>query len=111
MNIAMSETIDITAQDITGQKHAEAKNVSVHAKIQEVVERLLRDLDLPATNGTGEKHTYRARLKREQRMLAEQEIVADALEPADHLVIAPYIKAGAPVTRVKGYTYCRIGVV
>lgn len=87
-------TMDLRASDITGQKHARAAAVPAHCTISEVVQRLIAKMGLARTSSGGAPLAYHARLDRVGRHLHGNEIVGDALEPDDEIVLTPDIDAG-----------------
>ncbi len=86
--------IDIQASDVTGQKEAQAKGVPTDATVGELVSELLTRMSLPQNDVSGRPLTYHARLEREGRHLHASEVVGDALEQDDRIVLQPNIDAG-----------------
>ena len=86
--------LSVTASDVTGQKHARARNVPADGTIGDLLDGLLPRLRLHATDRDGQPVHYDARLQREQRHLHRTERVGDALQPEDHLVLHPRVMAG-----------------
>ena len=87
-------TMDLRASDVTGQKHFRAADVPSHYTIGEVVHRLIAKMGLARTSSGGAPLAYHARLDRVGRHLHGNEIVGDALEPGDEIVLTPDIDAG-----------------
>jgi len=87
-------TMDITAQDISGQTRTRARGIVGDTSIRELVQRLLHQMRLVRKDVGGHPLEYRARLEREGRHLADSEIVADALQPGDEITLQPRINAG-----------------
>ena len=87
-------TLSITASDVTGQKHARARNVPADGSIGDLVDGLLPRLRLNSLGRGGQPVHYDARLQREERHLHRTERVGDALIPDDHLVLHPRVVAG-----------------
>ena len=88
--------MDLRATDITGQKYVRAAAVPKHFTIAEVVQRLVAKMGLSRTSSGGAPLAYHARLDRVGRHLHGNEIVGDALEADDELVLTPDIDAGRP---------------
>jgi len=88
-------TLELTATDVTGQKAVRVKEVPADQSIGDLVDDLLRGLELHASDAEGRPLTYSARLDREGRHLLASERVGEALEPGDRLVLHPSIDAGA----------------
>ena len=94
----MSEaaTIDVYASGANGSARVKASDVPTSSTIAEFTMRLLSTMRLVDRDSAGRPLAYRARLKREGRLLNPSERVGDALRPDDEVVIAPRIDAGAP---------------
>ncbi len=88
------ETLNITASDVTGQKHARARGVPAASTVGELVDGLLPRLRLNQLDRSGMPVHYDARLQREERHLHRSERVGDALQTEDHLVLHPRVVAG-----------------
>lgn len=87
--------IDLQASDVSGQKLAEVKGVPAAATVGELVQGLLSQMNLPQNDVSGRPLIYHARLEREGRHLHASEVVGDALQESDHIVLQPNIDAGA----------------
>jgi len=87
-------TLNITASDVTGQKHAHARNFPADGSVGDLVDALLPRLRLPDVDRSGGPMQYDARLQREERHLHRSELVGDALLSDDHLVLHPRVIAG-----------------
>lgn len=88
--------IGIQAADVTGQK---VVNVNVNSldremSVGELIEALLPRLKLPRLGNGGRPLTYHARLEREGRHLHATEVVGEALQAEDHIMLQPTIEAG-----------------
>jgi hypothetical protein len=92
--MAETATLELTASDISGQKTVRARNVPADATVGEVLQTLLDKLGLERNDADGRPLSFHPRLEREGRHLNDSEIAGEALEPGDHLVIAPNIDAG-----------------
>ena len=88
-------TLDIQASDVSGQKLVDAQRVPTDSTVGEVVQGLLSQMNLPRNDVSGRPLTYHARLEREGRHLHASEVVGDALEPKDRIVLQPNVDAGS----------------
>ena len=88
-------TLDIQASDVSGQKLVDAQRVPTDSTVGEVVQGLLPQMNLPRNDVSGRPLTYHARLEREGRHLHASEVVGDALEPKDRIVLQPNVDAGS----------------
>lgn len=91
----MSETLELTASDVSGQRRVKVRNIATQATVGGVVRSLVAKLGLIREDAAGRPLTYRARLDRESRSLNGGELVGDALKPNDRISLYPYIQAGA----------------
>jgi hypothetical protein len=80
--------------DVSGQKGATVRNLPGDTTVGELIETLLRELDLSHDDPDGRPVTYQARLEREGRHLLASERAGDALQSGDRLVLQPNIDAG-----------------
>lgn len=94
MSSILEEVGPITVQDLTGQKAVRVKGMPTDATVNEVVRKLLGDMDMPLMDGEGRELSYHATLEREQRRLGDNERVGDALQSNDSLRLFPNIDAG-----------------
>ncbi len=88
-------TMTIQASDVLGQNVANVSNIPADSTVHELVQGLLPRMRLPRMDPEGRSLTYRARLEREGRHLNGDEVVGDALQPDDRIVLQPNIMAGA----------------
>lgn len=91
---AIAENLTLTVTDVSEQKVKHVKEISPRSTVGELIEGLLPALRLPANDVEGRPLTYHARLEREGRHLHASEIVGDALETGDRVVLQPNIDAG-----------------
>ena len=89
--------LDILASDVTGQT---VVNVGIadgdrEMSVGELLDSLVPRMKLPRLGNGGRPLTYHARLEREGRHLHATEIVGEALQPKDRIMIQPTIEAGA----------------
>ena len=89
-----SGSIDLRVADVSGQKHAEARGVPADSTVGELIHGLLTRMNLPRNDVSGRPLTYQARLDREGRHLRASEIVGDALQENDRIVLQPNVDAG-----------------
>jgi len=88
------EGIPLTVSDVSGQKVYRVRNAPSDARVGELVQSLLSQMNLPANDPSGQPLSYQARLEREGRHLNAAERVGDALKPGDELMLQPNIDAG-----------------
>ena len=91
---AAAINMNVVAQDATGQRQVTLRQVPADATVRELVQRLLTRMGLVRDDVTGRPLQYQARLEREGRHLGDTELVADALQTDDKLVLQPRIEAG-----------------
>ena len=91
---AATMPLHLTAQDVTGQKKVKVSSVPAEATVRELVHGLLARMGLVRQDLAGQPLEYRARLEREGRHLNDSELVSDALQPDDEIVLQPKINAG-----------------
>ena len=91
---AMTATLDIHARDVTGQKRFSISDIPVEQTVGEFVKSLIGRLTLVDRDHEGRPLEYRARLEREGRQLHGSELLRDALENDDEIVLTPWISAG-----------------
>jgi hypothetical protein len=87
----------IKAQDVSGQKVVEIKNIPEDVSVHELVQDLLPRMNLPRNDTEGRPLAYHAHLERERRHLHLSEIVGDVLKEDDRIVLQPDIQAGQPL--------------
>ncbi|MFW6164335.1 MAG: hypothetical protein ACODAJ_16320 [Planctomycetota bacterium] len=92
--MAEPSTLDIQASDVSGQKVVRVRDLQPDLSVGELIEGLLAEMHIPTNDVEGRPLTYQARLDREGRHLHASEVVGDALEPEDHIVLQPNIDAG-----------------
>ena len=89
-----TNTLNITAGDVTGQRRVSVKAIPFEYTVGEVVDGLLPRLQLNRFDRGGEPIQFDARLEREGRHVHRTELAGDAFRPDDHLVLHPRIMAG-----------------
>ena len=92
-----SQTIRVRANDVSGQKTVQAPEVPVDASVGELVETFLAQMSLTTHDVEGRPLIYHARLEREGRHLHSSELVGEALQEDDQIVLSPNIDAGGMV--------------
>lgn len=93
MSQAASTAIEIQVSDVTRQKNFRVSSAG-DSTIGELVTRILGRMGLIGTDANGDPLQYRARRDRDGRALQSAELVRDALEPEDQIVLQPRIHAG-----------------
>lgn len=88
--------LDILASDVTGQT---VVNIGIdpgdrEMSVGELLDALVPRMKLPRLGNGGRPLTYHARLEREGRHLHATEVVGEALQPKDRIMIQPTIEAG-----------------
>ena len=91
---AVMAGVSLLVSDVSGQKTVRASKVPASSTVGELVQGLLARLGLPRNDTAGRPLTFRARLEREARHLNGSELVGDALQEDDHIVLQPNIDAG-----------------
>ena len=91
---AIADNLALTVSDVSEQKVKNVKEIRRKSTVGEMIEGLLPTLRLPANDVQGRPLTYHARLEREERHLHASELVGDALETGDRIVLQPNIDAG-----------------
>ena len=85
---------DILATDVTQQNVVNVKSLDREITVGELLESLVPRMRLPRLGNGGRPLTYHARLEREGRHLHASELVGDALQPQDRIMLQPTIEAG-----------------
>jgi hypothetical protein len=86
--------LSLIASDISEQKQVEVQDVPSDADVQEVLDAIVRQMELPANDVEGRPLVYQALLPREGRHLRGDEKVGEALATGDRIVVQPNIEAG-----------------
>jgi len=92
--VQLASTINLSVSDLTGQKHVRLQKVPTNTSVREFTEGLLPRMRLQQLDHNGNPVHYEVRLEREARHVHGAEIVGEALQEADHLVLHPRISAG-----------------
>jgi hypothetical protein len=87
--------LSLIASDISEQKQVEVQDVPSDADVQEVLDAIVRQMELPANDVEGRPLVYQALLPREGRHLRGDEKVGEALATGDRIVVQPNIEAGS----------------
>lgn len=93
MSTAAATVSGIRFSDITGQKVYRA-NLPADSTVAEILATILDRIGLARADREGRPLTFRPRLERESRHLDGGELVGEALQPDDEIVLAPSIHAG-----------------
>lgn len=80
--------ISLQASDVSGQKVVNVPSIPPDSTVGELARGLIVKMQLP------QGITYQVRLERQQRHLNASELVSDALETGDKVVLQPSIDAG-----------------
>ena len=88
--------LDISATDVTRQN---VVNIGIdpgdrEMSVGELLDSLVPRMKLPRLGNGGRPLTYHARLEREGRHLHATEVVGEALQTNDRIMIQPTIEAG-----------------
>jgi len=86
--------LDISATDVTGQNVVTVNALDREMTVGELLEWLVPEMKLPRVGNGGRSLTYHARLEREGRHLHTSEVVGDALQISDRIMLQPTIEAG-----------------
>jgi len=92
--VSEPEALALEAADVSGQKLVRVAGVAPDSTVDELMRNLVPKMDLPERDVEGRPLAYHARLEREGRHLHAAEIVGEALEPGDRIVLQPNIMAG-----------------
>ena len=93
--MSKTDELDIQALDVTGQNVVNIPGLEREMSIGELLEALVPRMRLPVTGNGGRPLTYHARLERESRHLHATEVVGEALQSQDRIMLQPTIEAGA----------------
>ena len=91
---AVAESITLTVADVSEQKVSNVKDVPKESTVGELIEGLRSSLRLPENDASGRPLVYHARLEREGRHLHAAEVVGEALQTGDRVVLQPNVHAG-----------------
>jgi len=94
MGTPQKMAMGLQVSDVSGQKTARVDDVPVDTSVGELVQGLLSQMHLPQNDVSGRPLNYHARLEREGRHLHASELVGDALETGDKVILQPNIDAG-----------------
>ena len=96
MTTMIKESISLTANDTSGQKKVSVAGIARDSAetIGEFVARLVPKMGLPQADAEGRPLTYHARLEREGRHLHASEVISEAVQDDDQIVLQPVIMAG-----------------
>ena len=86
--------VKLRVSDVSGQKVAYIPTVPPDATVGEVIDAARGQMKLPTHDNDGRPLVYHARLEREGRHLHASELVGDALETGDKVILQPNIDAG-----------------
>lgn len=92
---ASATALNFVAFDVSRQRKVKVRNVPPDATVRDVVQGLLRRMNLVRNDVEGQPLQYRALLDSEGRHLHDSELVGDAIAPDSEIVLQPRINAGA----------------
>ncbi len=84
----------LLVSDVSGQKQRTVTGPPRDASVGDLIQELLPQMQLPQADAHGRPLNYSARLEREGRLLHGSEIIGEALQSDDRLVLQPNIDAG-----------------
>jgi hypothetical protein len=82
------------ATDVSEQKSVSVEDIPDDATVQEVLDAISRQMELPANDAEGRGLVYQLLSVNEGRHLRSDERVGDALKSGDKVVLQPNIDAG-----------------
>jgi len=91
--MAQSDTLTLHVQDMSGQREYVARDVPSDALWSEAMSSIVAKMSLPKNSPSGDS-VWTGRLEREGRHLHGSEVVGDALQTGDHIVLQPEVNAG-----------------
>ena len=94
MDQAIMMGLDLQVSDVSGQRLHRVRAVPGDTTVGELLQGVLSPMKLPRNDASGRPVVYHARLDREGRHLHGSEIVGQALQNEDHLILQPNIDAG-----------------
>lgn len=98
MSVAVGNLpIGVTVSDVSGQKMKKVNKVPYDATIGELIQELSTQMNLPKNDVAGRPLKYQARLDREARHLQPFELVGEALQNGDSVMLQPNVDAGGGV--------------
>ncbi len=87
--------LSFVATDVSRQHKVTVSDVPRDATVRDLVQGLLRRMNLVRNDVGGQPLQYRALLDSEGRHLHDSELVGDAIAPDSEIVLQPRINAGA----------------
>jgi molybdopterin converting factor small subunit len=91
---ATTMALDLRAKDVTGTKRVNVSSADPEATIRELTQGLLRRMGLVREDTSGQPIEWQLRGEREGRNLMDAELIGDALQQNDEIVLMPKIHAG-----------------
>jgi hypothetical protein len=86
--------LDLEVTDVSGQKSIRVADLASDATVGELIKASLSEMSLPQNDVAGRPLVYHALLEREGRHLQGAEIVSEAIQPGDKVVLQPNVDAG-----------------
>lgn len=94
--IMPAEKIDISASNVNRQRRIDVAGIPTHQTMGELLDGVLVPrLQLPRFDSEGRNVNYSARIERSGLKFQRSGLIADALQPGDHVVVQPEVQAGA----------------
>ena len=87
--------LTLVASDISEQKNVEVQEIPDDAAVAEVLDAIVRQMELPPNDVEGRPLVYQALLPREGRHLRGDEKVGESLQTGDRIILQPNIEAGS----------------
>jgi hypothetical protein len=89
-----SRVLDLEVTDVSGQKTIQVSDLAADATVGELIRASLVEMSLPQNDISGRPLAYHALLEREGRHLHGAEIVSEAVQTGDRVVLQPNVDAG-----------------
>jgi hypothetical protein len=86
--------VDLEVTDVSGQKSIKVADLASDATVGELIKASLSEMSLPQNDVGGRPLVYHALLEREGRHLHGSELVSDAVQTGDRVVLQPNVEAG-----------------
>ncbi len=91
---AVAEPLSLHVKDVSDQKEAYLHDVPSDQTVGDLIQELLPELRLRDLDSTGRPLVWTARLEREGRHLHVSELLGDAVQSGDEIVLQPNVEAG-----------------
>ncbi len=94
MSVAVSEFINVTASDATGQHKFAISNFSAAATVRDLLGAITARMGLSSTDSTGRAVDYQGFNKTDGCHLRGEDKVGEVLRDGDELSVLPDVQAG-----------------